>query len=163
MARVRPELLKGLAALLCLLLVVVVTETITPDPFQLTQYTQINPNRIRENPAHYEGMQVSLSVWVNSTQDYDTEHVLVNTVEDIPLLYPTDLDSVDQGDRLLLRGVSRVESLGYIEVVDAYILDTTSSPIRSIPGIILFVMFLFYVYRLDVRRLVFLPRRDSDA
>lgn len=163
MVHIRTELKKGITVLILLLLVVLITETFSPDPIQTSEYVQVSSIRVRDNPSLYEGKKITITINVISVEVFDAQHNQISSTESIMCLYPNNFETVQSGERLIIRGICRIESLGYVEVTDTYSIDILSSPIRSIPGIILFAILLFYVYRFEVREFVFLPRRTEHA
>lgn len=82
--------------------------------------------------------------------------------EGVTLVFPSDLNSPMVGQRILLRGTSWLHSNGSILVHEFYALDYSSSIIRSIPGIILFIVIFFMIFKVDFNRLAFVSRKGGN-
>ena len=94
---------------------------------------------------------------------YLRPNLVVSTAEGVFLQIRQDAYEspvVKSGDRVIFRGTFYNTS---VVVNEFHILDHESVIIHSIPGIILFVVMFFYVFRIDLRHLAFVPRRKRDA
>jgi hypothetical protein len=76
---------------------------------------------------------------------------------------PLSLGLLQAGDSILLHGRSLIDSLGYIEVDEIHINDAIGPILRSIPGIIGFVVLFFLIFKIRFQKLAFVPRSESYA
>ena len=81
-------------------------------------------------------------------------------MEGIILLFPSSVGVPREDDRVMFRGISWIYSNNSVLVHEFYTLDYNSSLIRSIPGILLFLVMFFTVFTIDLNRLAFVTRRD---
>ena len=165
MPRVRPELIKGLGALGMFLALIVVTSVLLPFPITQSNYTFVDLSRVEQNPLPFNERNISsratvVSILVMGGQSF------VFTIENVPLQIDTfEAITLTHGDRIFFRGTLHTHNQSSITVIvhEFYVLDYNSSIIRSIPGIILFIVMFFLVFTIDFKHLAFLPRRSRDA
>jgi hypothetical protein len=125
-------------------------------------YTVADIRRIEENPLPLEGREISSIATVVSVLDNGSFYS-VPVAEGVTLIFPSAIGHPLDGQRVLFRGVSWVGTNDSIMVHEFYELDSSSSLIRSVPGIVLFAVLFFIVFRVDFSRLAFVPRRGEDA
>ena len=158
MRRFRPELLRGLTVLGIFFAVIVTTELLLPYPIEHTRYTSIDIKTIIQNPIPFEGHEISSAATV-STVITNASFSIAEVAEGIILMFPSLVGHPIVGDRILFRGTSRIHSNNSILVHEFYTPDANSSKIRSIPGILLFLVMFFTVFTIDLNRLAFVTRR----
>ena len=130
-----------------------------PVPFSFpSTYQRIDANLLVQNAAAYEGEQISTSVTVisfigssNGTNQYSTQ-------KGFALVCPESLVSIPNHAVVIIRGVCRIESEGIVRVEEIHIEDMLSSPIRSIPGIVIIAALLLMLYRPSLGKMTFVPR-----
>ena len=154
----RPELARGSAVLLVFLVFIVGYSALGPLTIQTTEYAYINLYSLSEAPAAYEGMRISSAATVSSALT-NASGSFIETAEGVMLFLPLSIDAPPVGQRIMFRGVSNYVSDGVVTVHEVYELDYNSSPIRSIPGILLFVILFFVFFTIDFRQLAFV-RKD---
>ena len=160
MSRIRPELLRGIAVLGIFLALIVSTDLLFPYSFEQAGYTVVDIRRLDENPLPLEGSAISSSATVVSVIDQGS-YYSVEVSEGVTLVFPSALGHPEEGQRILFRGTSWLHSNGSILVHDFYALDYSSSIIRSIPGIVLFIVMFFMIFRVDFTRLAFVSRKGG--
>ncbi len=160
MPQIRPDLLRGLAVLGIFLALVVSTDLFFPYSFEQAGYTVVDIRRLNENPLFLEGSALSSSATVVSVIDLGS-YYSVEVSEGVTLVFPSSLGHPEEGSRILLRGISWLYSNGSILVHEFYALDYSSSIIRSIPGIFLFIVMFFIIFRIDFKRLAFVSRNGG--
>ena len=158
----RPELLKGLTVLGIFLAVIVTTELLLPYPIEHAQYTSIDIRKIKQNPVPFEGQEISSAAIVSAVISNESFSI-AEVAEGITLVFPSSVGHPREGDRVLFRGTSRIHSNNSVLVHEFYTLDYNSSLIRSIPGILLFLVMFFTVFTIDFNRLAFITRRHRNA
>jgi len=158
MRRFRPELLKGLTVLGIFFAVIVTTELLLPYPIEHARYTFIDIRKIKQNPVPFEGQEISSAATVSAVFSNESFSI-AEVAEGVILVFPSSVGHPGEGDRILFRGTSRIHSNNSILVHEFYTLDYNSSLIRSIPGILLFLVMFFTVFTIDLNRLAFLTRR----
>jgi hypothetical protein len=160
----RPELRNGLLVLCCFLLTVIATDFFIPNQLDLFDYQIVNSDDLVENPSGFEGKLISIGVSIStiSSSNSTIEYYAI-TSKNITLLVPFSLSLLQEGDRANIRGISLLQSQGYIEVHDLHVADSVGPILRSIPGIIGLVVLLFMIFRLNLRKLAFEPRSESHA
>ena len=154
----RPELARGTAVLAVFLMFVVGYSALGPITIQTTEYAYINLYSLSETPAAYEGVNISSAATISSVRT-NVSGTFLETEEGVLLLLPLSADAPPIGQRIMFRGISNYVSDGVVNVHEVYELDYNSSPIRSIPGILLFVILFSVVFTIDFRQLAFV-RKD---
>ena len=165
MLRVRPELIKGLGALGIFLALIVTTGILLPFPITQSNYTFVDLTRVEQNPIPFNERNISSRATVESILVIGGQS-LVFTIENVPLQIDTfEASTLTHGDRIFFRGTLHIHNQSSLTIVvhEFYVLDYSSSIIRSIPGIILFIVMFFFVFTIDFKRLAFVPRRRRDA
>jgi hypothetical protein len=164
MKRVRSELLQGLTVLGIFFVLIISIDFLYPYSYDPTGYTVVGIQRLNENPLPLEGAAISTSATIISVANHGS-YFSAETTEGTTLIFPSPLLSPEAGQRILIRGTSWVHTNGTILVHEFYALDYSSSLIRSVPGIILFVIMFFMVFKIDSGRLAFVGRKEehSDA
>ena len=160
MRRLRPELIRGLAVLGIFFVLIVSTDLFFPYSFEQAGYTVVNIRRIDENPLPLEGSAISSIATVVSVSDQGSYHS-AEVLEGVTLVFPATLGHPEEGQRIHLRGTSWLHSNGSILVHEFYALDYSSSIIRSVPGIVLFIVMFFMIFRVDFNRLTFVSRKGG--
>ena len=159
MRRFRPELLRGLTVLGIFFAVIVTTELLLPYPIEHTQYAYIDIRKIIQNPVPFEGQEISSAATVSAVISHESLSI-AEAAEGVILVFPSSVGHPIVGDRILFRGTSRIYSNNSVLVHEFYTLDYDSSLIRSIPGILLFLVMFFTVFTVDLNRLAFISRRE---
>ena len=160
MKRLRPELIRGLAVLSIFFVLIVSTDMFFPFSVGQAGYTVVDIRRLDENPLPLEGSAISSSATVISVTDHGSYHS-AEVSEGVTLVFPSTMTPPVEGQRILFRGTSWLYSNGSILVHEFYALDYSSSIIRSIPGIVLFIVLFFMIFKVDFRRLAFVPRKGG--
>ncbi len=160
MKQLRPELIRGLAVLGIFFVLIASTNLFFSYSFEQAGYTVVDIRRLNENPLPLEGSAISSSATVVSVIDQGS-YYSAEVAEGVTLVFPSTMDPPEEGQRILLRGTSWVHSNGSILVHEFYALDYTSSIIRSIPGILLFIVMFFMIFRVDFTRLAFVSRNGG--
>ena len=128
-----------------------------PFPIRHSNYASVSLVNLSESPTAFEGTNVSSRATIVSIIDYGS-YSIAETVEGPSLSFSTG-EIPPTGVRILVRGVSWVLANNTISVHEFYTLDISSSVIRSIPGILLFTVLFFMIFRIDFGQLAFVPRR----
>lgn len=127
-----------------------------------TGYTRVGIRTLSDEPLPLEGRNISSSATAISVVDQGS-YSLIDTEEGVYLVVPKVLGVPVQGDHVLFRGTSWVASNGTVTVHEFHVLDASSSVIRSVPGIIVFVIMFFAVFSVDMEQLAFIVRREQSA
>ncbi len=160
MPRIRPELVRGLVVLGIFVALIVSTDLFIPYSFEQAGYTVVDIRRLDENPLPLEGSAISSSATVVSVIDQGS-YYSVEVSEGVTLVFPSTMNPPEEGQRILLRGTSWLHSNGSILVHEFYVLDYSVSLIRSIPGILLFIVMFFMIFKVDFSRLAFVSRKGG--
>lgn len=160
MKRFRPELIRGLAVLSIFFVLIVSTDLLFPYSFEQTGYTVVDIRRLNENPLPFEGLAISSSATVVSIVNQGS-YYSVEVSDGVTLVFPSTMTPPEEGQRILFRGTCWLHSNDSILIHEFYALDYNSSIIRSIPGIILFIVMFFMVFRIDFKRLAFVSRKGG--
>ena len=162
MRRFRTELLKGLTILSIFLAVIVSTELLLPYPIEHTRYTSIDIGKLIQNPVPFEGQEISSAATISAV--FSNESFSIAEVADgVILVFPSSVGPPGEGDRILFRGTSCISSNNSILVHEFYALDYNSSLIRSIPGVLLFLVMFFTIFTIDFNHLAIVTRRHRNA
>jgi hypothetical protein len=159
MRRFHPELLRGFTILGIFLAVIISTELLLPYPIEHAQYTSIDIRKIKQNPVPFEGHEISSAATVSAIISNES-FSLAEVVSGVILVFPSSVGHPGEGDSVLFRGTSWIYSNNSVLVHEFYTLDSNSSKIRSIPGVLLFLVMFFTVFTIDLNRLAFVIRRD---
>ena len=162
MRHYRPDLLKGLTVLGIFFAVIISTELLLPYPIAHTRYTSADIRKIIQNPIPFEGHEISSAAAISTVISNESFSV-AEVAEGIILIFPSSVGSPGEGDSVLFRGTSWIHSNNSVLVHEFYTLDSDSSKIRSIPGILLFLVMFFTVFTIDFNRLAFVTRRHRNA
>ncbi|MHA1930722.1 MAG: hypothetical protein ACTSV2_19295 [Candidatus Thorarchaeota archaeon] len=160
MPQIRSELVRGLVVLSIFFVLIVTTDLLFPFAFEQAGYTVVDVERLNENPLPLEGSAISSHATVVSVMNQGL-YYSAEVSEGVTLVFPSTMTPPEEGQRILLRGTSWLHSNGSILVHEFYALDYTSSIIRSIPGILLFIILFFMIFRIDFNRLAFIPRKGG--
>ena len=164
MPNIRPELLRGLAILGIFIIIIFSTELFIPYPIEHTRYTYIGITKLKQNPVLFEGHEISSLTSISAIVNNGTFSFAEAAGEDgIILVFHFSIGHPEEGDSILFRGISWIYSNNSILVHEFYIQDTSSSIIRSIPGILLFIVIFFIVFTIDFDNLAFVTRRRQNA
>ena len=158
----RPKLLRGLTVLGIFFAVIISTELLLPYPIEHTRYTSIDIRKIKQNPIPFEGHEISSSATISTVID-DESLTIVEVAEGIILVFPSSVGVPREGARVMFRGISWIHSNNSVLVHEFYTPDSDSSKIRSIPGILLFLVMFFTVFTIDLDCLTFVTRRHRNA
>ncbi len=157
MKRPRSELVKGMILLVAFFGLIVTVSLVPPYSTSQSGYTLIDIRRIIEAPSPLEGHKISSSTTITSIASQG--FILIgNTTYGVLLVFAEPTGDLSVGDHVVFRGVSWVASNNSIIVQEFYIHQANSSTLRSIPGIVLFVMLFFGVYTIDLDELAFVGR-----
>ena len=138
----------------------IVSTDLFPYSYEQAGYTVVGIRRLNENPLPLEGSAISSSATIISVVDHGSYHS-AEVSEGVTLVFPSTMNPPEEGQRILLRGTSWLHSNGSILVHEFYASDTSSSIIRSIPGILLFIIMFFMIFRVDFNRLAFVSRKGG--
>ena len=158
----RPELVRGTTVLVLFIALMVASSILQPYSLAQSKYVNVDLELVKRNPDLFYGRNITSSATVES-MFYLRPNLVVSTAEGVFLQIRQDAYEspvVKSGDRVIFRGTFYNTS---VVVNEFHILDHESVIIHSIPGIILFVVMFFYVFRIDLRHLAFVPRRKRDA
>ena len=158
MRRFRPELLRGLAVLGIFFAVIIFTELLLPYPMKHTRYTHIDIRKVKESPVPFEGQEISSAATVSAVISNESFSI-AEVVEGVLLVFPSSVGVPREADRIMFRGISWIHSNNSVLVHEFYTPDSNSSKIRSIPGILLFLVMFFTVFTIDLDCLTFVTRR----
>jgi hypothetical protein len=163
--RIRPELRRGLVVFGFFLVLIISTELLLPYPFEQNGYTVIDLRTAKENPTPLDGHNVTSTATITGIM-YLRPYTFIFVEEDIPLYYRgllRDLANLTVSDTIIFRGTFHISpnnlTSNYIVIREVYVLDYSSSLIRSVPGIILFVVMFFMIFTFDLKRVAFVLRR----
>jgi len=138
MPRIRPELKRGIALLGLFIILMVSSDLLFPYSIQKSQYIAVSIEDIKANPSLFEGESVSTTATIISVSSSGSNFI-AQIEEDAYLTFQSPIGSPQEGDRVYVRGISWIQTNDTIIVHEFYVLDYSSSIIRSIPGIILFI------------------------
>ena len=148
--------------LLALVLLIVMTSSLgsiyMPSPIE-TAYTRVEARVLSANPSQFEGRRVSLGVTISRSPDPVSGNTTYNVEEGFSIECSEALGHLRVGDAVALRGVCRLETLGVIIVEELHVSDELNPLLRSALGLVLFVVMLFSLFRFDLKRIAFIPRR----
>ncbi|MHA1169402.1 MAG: hypothetical protein ACTSRU_16365 [Candidatus Hodarchaeales archaeon] len=156
----RRDLIRGLAVLGIFCVLIISTDFLYPYSINPAGYTVVGIKTLNENPLPLEGSAISTSATIVSVADHGS-YYSAEVSEGATLVFPSTLNSPVEGQRILLRGTSWLYSNGSIVVHEFYALDSSVSLIRSIPGILLFIVMFFMIFKIDIRRLAFVSREEE--
>ena len=162
MRRIRPELLKGFGVLGLFLALIVATGILLPFPISQSEYMFLDLDIVRENPNLFYEQKISSKATV-VTILYSDPYFILTTTENVDLqIHETVITpiGITEGDSIYFRGIFRNQT---VSVHEFYVLDSNSSIIRSIPGIILFCVMFFSIFTVDLKHLAIVQRRNRDA
>ncbi|MBD3159512.1 MAG: hypothetical protein GF309_12030 [Candidatus Lokiarchaeota archaeon] len=154
----------GITVMLSFLLLVAMTSVFLPQQINTTEYHAVDSTQLLTNPGDYEDRKISISVTIADVDDQtNPEGQLLETTKGLHVFLSSSLGEVAVGDHISLRGISRLSSVGYIEVTELYIHDypidgVSRSLLHSIPGIIMFVALFFAIFTFDRDRFAFVSR-----
>lgn len=160
MKRARPELIRGLAVLGIFCVLIISVDFLYPYSMNPDGYTVVGIRQLTENPLPLEGAEISTSATVISISDHGS-YFSAEVSEGVSLVFLSPQIAPDVGQRILVRGTSWLHSNGSIVVHEFYALDYSSSLIRSVPGIILFVVLFFMTFKIDFHNLAFVARKGD--
>ena len=158
MRRFRPELRRGLTVLGLFFAVIIFTELLLPYPIEYTQYTYIDIRKIKQNPVPFEGQEISSAAAISAVISNESFSI-AEVAEGITLVFPSSVGHPKEGDSIVFRGISWIHANNSVLVHEFYTPDANSSKIRSIPGVLLFLVMFFTVFTIDLDYLAFLTRR----
>ena len=154
----REHFAEALAAFLLLALVSLWFGSFPVPVSSPSTYQRIDPNLLVQNAASYEGERISTYAVVlsyigssNGTNRYSTQEGFV-------IVCPESIEPIPDHASVAIRGVCRINSEGLIYIEEVHVENVLSSPIRSIPGIIIIAILLLMLYRPSLRKLAFVPR-----
>jgi hypothetical protein len=151
-------MLKGLIVLGIFFAVLISTELLLPYPIEHTRYASVDIRKIIQNPIPFEGHEISSAATI-STVTSDESLSVVEVAEGIILVFPSSVGHPREGDRVMFRGISWTYSNNSVLVHEFYTPDAISSKVRSIPGVLLFLVMFFTVFTIDFNCLAFVIRR----
>ncbi|MDF1540781.1 MAG: hypothetical protein P1Q69_17930 [Candidatus Thorarchaeota archaeon] len=159
----RRNLLLGFIFMVFLVSTIVINDSLNPNAISFGEFLNVEANAVITEPFNYEGVAISTRIVVADIINYDENFSLLETVEGLTLLYSISLGNVTNGSEIIIRGISYLASRGYVEVQEVHFLDRSSSLIRSIPGLVVFVIMFFSFFTVNLRKLAIEPRRKNHA
>ena len=162
MVQIRPELVRGVIVLAIFIAVILSTDILFPYPIRQSEYQVVDIARLKQDPVLFEGENISSQVRIVSDLGNGT-YIITTKGNNVTLLVPVALGSLKTGDLVYIRGTSRVQTNNSIVVHQFYVLDYNSSLIRSVPGIVIFVILFFSVFTIDFKQLAFVRRNRQSA
>lgn len=165
MPHARPELVRGIAVLILFVALIIPSSILQPYPISFYKYTDVDLRRITQDPPMVADFNITSHATVESLLVMSGAS-LVFTEVGVTLVVRTDYLNTHplvSGDFIYFRGTLHTEPSLSVNVHEFYVLDRTSSIIRSVPGIILFVVLFFSIFTIDFKHLAFVPRRRKDA
>lgn len=139
------------------LIFVVGYSALAPISMQTTEYAYIDLRSLPDHAADYEGRSISSAATISSVVTNASGSIL-ETEEGVTLAITPTQEHPLLGQRIMFRGTSYLNTNNTVSVHEFYALDYNSSPIRSIPGIIIFVVLFLLVFSIDLRQLAFVRR-----
>jgi len=137
---------------------IIATSILLPFPIKQSNYIFVDIKLVNQNPSMFYGQNISFTATVES-MSYLLPSFVISTSEGVPLFLhwdsPIESPAITPGDRIYFRGTYINNS---VMVHEFYVLDYSSSIIRSIPGILLFVVMFFMVFKIDFKRIAFVVR-----
>ena len=161
-ASMRRNLIEGILALSLLFMIALSTGSMIPYSPLPSEYLWVDASVLHNNSAALEGVNVTTSVFVSSSPVISNSSVRYSVEEGFDIQCPTESPLFAIGSHVIIRGISRIESTGVVEVIESYDHDSTSSLIRSVPGFVIVILALFLVYRFDFRKIGFSPRGETQ-
>lgn len=162
MLQIRPELVRGVTVLAIFMLVILSTDLLFPYPIRQSEYQVVDIDRLKQDPTLFEGENISSQVRIISDLGNGT-YIITTKGNNVTLFVPVSLGSLKTGDLVYIRGISWIQTNNSIVVHQFYVLDYNSSLIRSVPGIVIFVILFFWVFTIDFRQLAFVRRNRQSA
>jgi hypothetical protein len=145
------------------LVLVISTDLLMPFSVEQNGYTVIDLRRATEDPLLLDGRNVTSLATV--TRWLPAPYYVALTEENVELSYRHVSYQPHVGDRVYFRGTFHVYyynaslTIISVDVHDFYVIDENSTIIRSVPGIILFIVMFFMIFTIDFRRVAFVLRR----
>lgn len=161
MPRIRKELVRGSVILCVFLAVIITTDLFFYQPFEQAGYTVVTIRRLNEYPLDFEGLAISSRATIVSINESGSNYI-ADVSEGATLIFPSAIGHPNISQRILFRGTSLLVSNRSILVTEFYSLDYSSSIIRSIPGILLFAILFFSTFKFDLKRVVFVLRKEEN-
>ncbi len=162
MIKVRPELIRGIALLAVFVVIIISSDTLFPYAIQQSEYVVVSVEQIKQNPTPFEGRNISSQVTITSIID-EGVYLVISKDYEIILTLSSSFGSVSPGERVYIRGVSWIQTNNSIAVHEIYVLDYNSSLIRSAPGILLFIIIFFSVFKIDIKQIAIVRRKAHNA
>jgi len=156
----RRDLIRGLAVLGIFCVLIISTDFLYPYSINPDGYTVVGIKTLNENPLPLEGSAISTSATIASVTNHGS-YFSAEVAEGATLVFPNPMIPPEDGQRILVRGTSWLHSNGSIVVHEFYALDSSSSVIRSIPGIVLFIGLFFMIFKVDFHRLAFVVIKEE--
>jgi hypothetical protein len=133
-------------------------------PYSIEQagYTVVDIRRLEENPLPLEGLNISSTATAVFIIDNGSFYS-VSVAGGVTLIFASALGHPVEGERFPFRGTSWIGTNRSIIVHEFYEEDNTSPLIRSVSGIILFIIMFFMIFKIDFRKVAFTLRREEHA
>jgi hypothetical protein len=127
-----------------------------------SRFQEVDLNNLVNNPENYEEKEISFSEQIlNINFNSTTNNYILTTDRGLILLIPS-IEGLNTGMQAHFRGKSLQISMGYIEVYDFHNAISISI-LLSVPGILVFILLFFSVYKIDWKHLSFISRREENA
>jgi len=133
--------------------------TLKPSP---TTYQATSEYDLAEHPTMFEGKKITCWVTIESTSVPNSNTSQIVHTKYLTLQITLVNQTLSPDTTLIIRGTSHLSSKGYVSVEEWH-RSNYNSEIISIPGILLFVISFFLVFRIDISQWAFISRRKDDA
>ncbi|MFW9919813.1 MAG: hypothetical protein ACFFED_09455 [Candidatus Thorarchaeota archaeon] len=129
----------------------------------ITSFQEIDECYLAGHPDMFEGARVTIRMKIASLIQENESHLYYISNEGTHLVCSFEIQQLHQGDSVVVRGVSWIVTKGYILVTELKVNDSLVSLRWSIPGVLLFIVLFFRMYRFSRSGMCFLRRDNSNA
>ncbi|MFW9975132.1 MAG: hypothetical protein ACFFDQ_07710 [Candidatus Thorarchaeota archaeon] len=158
----RSDLILGVTAVSILIITSLALGSIYIGP-ETDSYRYVDSLTLAQNAQDFEGARITTSLTLLFVLSHSSENTTYQTDSGFKLASFNDSIPLGNGTIIEVRGISRVFSLDVFIAAEIHIHDPYSSPLRSLPGIVIIVLLLVKIYRFDYRKMSFTLRGDLDS
>jgi hypothetical protein len=129
------------------------------DPIIVSKYQDVYASDLINFPDSFEGEEVAFKEKIRSLfYNFTLSSYILETQLGL-ILRITSIQGLRNDTWFFFRGKSNLASLGYIQVYDFYFRNN-NPVIYSFPGIILFIIIFYKIFKIDWKNVSFSARRD---
>ena len=136
--------------------------TFYQDTVAISRFQEVKTSNLLTSPKKYEGKEISFGEQIKLIIfNYSTNDYILQTEKGLKLII-LSIDILNVGVQAYFRGKSYLVSKGVIEVYDFHVRNNNSI-ILSFPGVVVFILLFFSVFKIDLKRLSFISRKEENA